>query len=377
MANAENTPTVIPDRREAIEAAFAAVETAEKPAVSEPKNTATEDVKGGHVATTEGGPDVRTPKTSDATADAPRSKSLQSKTESETPETPEQTEDRQVNADRPPQAWKPAQKAKWAALDPDIRQEVLRREHETTRVLNDSAQARQLAQAFNNEVQPYMARLNSMNAHPLVAVRELLKADHLLTTAPPTQRAQYMAKLITDYGVDIQALDAALSGRVQQDPAEQLNAKVDQLLQQRLAPFQQFLSAQQQQQRAQQQQQQAEIAQAVESMASDAKYPYFDQVRETMADIIELGITRNRTVSIETAYNQAVAMDPIVSQEAATRAATEAQATAAAKLNGRAQRALNASVSVGGAPSGVVGGTPSANNRRATIAAAFDAVGGR
>jgi hypothetical protein len=273
-----------------------------------------------------------------------------------------------------PQSWKPAQKAKWAKLDVDIQQEVLRRDRETTQVLNDTTQARQIAQRLSQTVQPYMARIQSLNTDPLTAVQELFKADHLLSTAPKVQRARLMASLISDYGVDLQELDNALAGRPVADPVD---SRVEELLQQRLAPIQQFLSQQQLYEQQRQQQAQQQLAHTVETMAQDANYPHFAQVRESMADIVEIMANRGQHITIETAYNRAVAMDPVLGPQFQTKSAAQRQADAAAQVGSRAQRALNASVSVGGAPSGAISGALSGSNRRATIEAAFDAAAGR
>jgi len=313
-----------------------------------------------------------------ATADseAPKTADVDEPTPTKTEEaTAEIVEEKQVPVERPPQSWKAPQKAKWDKLDPDIRQEVLRRERETTKVLSESASARQLETQFHQVVQPFMGRLQSMNAHPLAAVQELLKADFLLATGPVNQKTQLMAKLISDYGVDIQALDAALSGKAAPDPVE---SKVEQLLQQRLAPFQQYMT-QQEQLRAQQEAAEGQrMATTVESMAMDTtQYPYFEQVRDTMADVVEVLAKRGVSIDLKEAYNRAVAMDPTVSQELATQTAAEALKTQAAKLNGKAQRALKASSSVGGAPGGSTGRAPDASDRRAVIMAAFDTAGGR
>ena len=279
------------------------------------------------------------------------------------------------STDKPPQSWKSPQKAKWGALDPDVRQEVLRRERETTQVLNDSAQARQVAQGFQQAIQPYMARIQSQRINPIQAVAQLLSADHTLSTAPKHQRAAFMAKLIQDYDIDIVALDAAITGK---EPPDPVDSRVEQLLQQRLQPFQQFMQQQEAARLAAEQATGQELAQTVEQMTQDTvKYPHFEEVRETMADLIEIGVKRGQHISIETAYNRAVAMDPTISQELAARTAEQALKAKAAALNKRAQRAVNASVSVGGAPSGQISGTPNASDRRATIAAAFDAAGGR
>ena len=268
-----------------------------------------------------------------------------------------------VKAEPAPQSWKPGIKAKWDKLDPEVRQEVMRREKQTTQVLNESAQARQVADQFQKTVQPYMARINSVG-NPLQAVQNLLHSDHMLSTAPKVQRAQIIAKLINDYGIDIQTLDGVLSGQVQAvDPVQ---SKVDQLLQQRLAPYEAYIQQQRQAETARAQQETQGLAQTIQQMAQDPKYPYFEKVRGDMADIIELSTRKNVPITIEQAYNKAIQLDPEISK-----------ASAAAKANAIAQRAKKASSSVGGAPSGLLSGSSTANDRRATIAAAFDQLGGR
>ena len=369
------------DRRATLEAAFDAVDegltptqAVEKIAAAEPvpestakpEKTADSKAENDVVKGTtldvaepkEGGPDAPTPNGPDA---ASASKNDGSVTIPE--------------VEKAPASWKPAVRGKWAAVDPEVRQEILRRDREAAVVLNDTAQARQLAQGFHQMVQPYMARIQSMNAHPLVAVGELLKADHILSTAPPAQRAQFMARLISDYGVDIQALDNALVGKPVADPVD---ARVEQLLQQRLQPFQQFLTSQQEREQQFLRQQQEQAVTTVEQMAADTtKYPHFEAVRDLMADAVEIFSKRGVNLSLEEAYNKAVAMDPTLSQANAARIAAETQAQQAAKLNGQAQQALKASSSVRGAPTGPIGGAPKASDRRATIAAAFEAASGR
>ena len=354
------------DRRATLEAAFDASEsgldvedsveqitaesTAVKDAANEPKEA------------------VATPEASDNGTAVETEKVATTKPEEEVVK-----EEKPVNVERAPQAWKPAQKAKWDKLDPDIRQEVLRREHETTRVLNDSASARQFTTQLHQVIQPYMARIQQVG-DPVRAIGNLLAADHLLATGGAAQKAQYLAKLIKDYGVDIQALDSALAGSPIADPVE---SKVEQLLQQRLAPFQQYMTAQQQAAQQVQQQTAAQVQNTVEQMAQDTEnFPYFEDVRDTMADIVEIMAKKGMSIDLKTAYNRAVAMDPAISQIAAQASMTQERTQQAAKANAKAQQALRASSSVRGAPSGPLSGKPP-RDRRAVIEAAFDDLGGR
>jgi hypothetical protein len=276
--------------------------------------------------------------------------------------------------DKAPQSWRSPARAKWDKVDPEIRQEIMKRERETTRVLGETANARHLSNQFSEMVAPYQARIASLGMDALGAVHELLKGDYLLSTAPKVQRAQLMAKLINDYGVDIVELDAALAGKA---PADPVDSRVEQLLQQRLAPFQQYIQNQQRQAQQYEQQSAAEVNQSIETMAVDPKYPHFEAVRLDMADVIDLAAKRGLYLSLDQAYNRAVAMNPEVSAQVAAQNTAEAKRAAAIAANAKAQKALGASVSVGGAPGGVPSGASGAIDRRSTIAAAFDSLGGR
>lgn len=244
----------------------------------------------------------------------------------------------QHRVDRAPASWRKEAKGEWASVPLHIRQEVHRRELEVNRALNEAAQARQQSEQFGKVVEPYMARIQSFGVTPQQAIGSLLQADYTLATASKQQRAQFMAKLIKDYDVDVTELDSAIvagmGGQPQQSAPQQpdIQALVQQQLQQALAPIYQ----QQQEATARQQ---AQVDQTVEQMALDPKYPYFDEVREEMADLIEMSAKRGVALSLADAYTRATAFNPQVSQM------QQAQ-----QQNLQAQRAKAASRSVTGAP---------------------------
>lgn len=339
------------DRREAIEAAFEAAEQA----------TTTEAPQGATPAAEAPPPSEETTESAELQKEAPAEV-----TEPAPKEVPAEVTTPTETFDKPPQSWKAAEKAKWGELDIGVRQEVMRRERQVTQVLNESAQARGFVNEFVQTVQPYMARIQAIGHQPLQAVNELLKADYILSSAPAPQRAKFMAQLIQDYAIDIQQLDAALSGQTSTvDPTQ---AKLDELLEQRLAPLNQFIQTQRQQAEAVAEQNRASALTEVQKMAADTEnYPYFAQVRESMADWIEFAQKKNMHIDLKTAYNKAVMSDPELSRLVATQQQATVQAA-------QAQRARNASVSVSGAPRGVPAGSPPATDRRAIIAQAFDNV---
>ena len=271
--------------------------------------------------------------------------------------------------DRAPASWKKEAKGDWAALPLHVRQEVYKREMEVERVLKETAPIRQQIQEIQNVVSPYMARIQSAGVTPVQAMNELFKADFVLATGTPQSKAQMMAKLIKDYGVSIEDLDAAIvSGmqRQQQQPQgfdpNYVNQLVQQQLQQALAPI-----YQERQQREQQVVQQA--TQTVEQMSLDPKYPYFDDVREEMADLIEVASRRGVALSLEDAYNRAVVINPGASGQQ-SRQATMTQANA---QHQQAQRAKIAASSVNGAPaSGGSNAYAGDGSLRGSIEAAFN-----
>jgi hypothetical protein len=286
------------------------------------------------------------------------------------PQTPEEKEAaRQHRIDRAPQSWKKEAKGEWANMPLHVRQEIHKREAEINRALAQSAPDRQLAENFKQSVQPFMARLQANGIDPLTATRNLFEADHRLATGHPRDRAQYAAQLIFEYGIDIADLDAALAplvnGNKQQSAAAQgmpdISAIVQQQLQQALAPIMQ--ERQQMQQRSQR-----EIEQTVEQMSLDPKYPFFDEVREDMADLIDLAAKRGVALSLEDAYTRAVRANPD------TFGQLERQSTvnAAAQAHQAAMRAKAAASSVSGSPAGGGGQHNGGDGSlRSTIEAAF------
>jgi hypothetical protein len=251
---------------------------------------------------------------------------------------------------------------------------VIRRERETEQALSSSAQARRVAQEFQQAVQPYMARVEAMGVNPITAAQQLFRADHILTTAPKTQRAAFMAKLIKDYDVDVVELDRELSGA---PPADPVQSTVDKLLQERLAPFMSIVERQQQAELRQSQQAAQTMESQIAEMSDNPKFPEFEQVRGDMADLIEIQSKRGVYLTLEQAYTRAVAMNPDVSARVNQRQQASSSQAAAQEANSRAQRALKASSSVSGSPGGTPAGSSIANDRRATIAAAFDSAEGR
>lgn len=270
--------------------------------------------------------------------------------------------------ERAPKSWKPVSQSHWDKLPPEVRSDVVRREREFTRILNESADARKFQKSLQELVAPFEARYQAAGVGTTKALHSLMVMDQVLSTAPPAQRAQAMAKLIKDYQVDISALDSALAGEEVVEVSPQ--AQIEQMIQQRLAPIQQFVQSQQSVQMQHEQAEQARMNQTVEEFG--ANKPYFDQVRSDMADLIEINSRRGVYLTLDEAYNRAVRSNPdtlkLVQQDEAKQRAQGA--------NSAAQRSLAASLSVSGNPASIQS-RPDPTDLRGTIEAAWGAQAGR
>jgi len=280
-----------------------------------------------------------------------------------------------------PATWKPEGKAAWKDVPLVARQEILRRDRETAQVLSQTESLRNFAGAMGGVLNPHMPRLQSLGVQPHVAVEKLLRSDMVLSTAPMAQRAQFMAKLISDYGIDIGELDRALQNAGSGTPgsADPNMDGITRILQQELAPVRQFMQTQAQRTQQQEQQENNQLMSEVDQMAADdVKYPYFQEVREDMADIVELSAKKGVYVTMAEAYNKACQLNPAVAAEMEQARLAEQRRIAAVGNDTRARRAIAASRSITGSSSGApTGSLPGPTDRRGTIAAAFDSLGGR
>ena len=228
-----------------------------------------------------------------------------------------------------------------------------RRESEVARTLQETAEARKTAEAVMKTIEPYQAFIKAENSNPLQAIDNLMSTAARLRTGTAPELATLMSQMINQFGIGrfgnsfIEQLDSALAGQTPRvDP--QVN-QLTQVVQQQLAPVQQFMTQFQQMQAAQQQRvaqsAQSEVAQFLESAE------FAEDVREEMADILEIAQRRGKEMSLQEAYKQACFANDRVRAVISQRV----QAQGAQQQTQAAQRARSAAVSVSGsAPMGAL-----------------------
>jgi len=201
-----------------------------------------------------------------------------------------------------PISWKPGAKEHWGKLPPEVQQEVDRREREITQTLQHTAEQRKLADRFVEATRPFEAMIRAEGRDPVVAAQELFATAAFLRTGTPAQKAQLVANMVKNFGIPIDALDQALVG--EEIPDE--DSKIAQLLDQRLKPVMGFIDEVKGLRSQREQQTQQNALSEIQSFAQDPKNEFFDDVREDMADLMELASKRGSPLTLQEAYDRAI-----------------------------------------------------------------------
>lgn len=236
-----------------------------------------------------------------------------------------------------PIGWTPELKQSFATLPEPVQKAIHAREVEVNRIFEETTASRRLAEHFVQTVQPYEALMKAEGAqHPLQAVQQLLNTAATLAMGSPVAKAQRIAGLIQHYGVDIETLDKALAGRMPEDPQEE---KLQRLLDQKLQPYQNFMQHVEQMQQGQKQQVQVQAQQLIDQFGNDPKNEFYEDVRHTMADFMDVAVQNGQPMTLDEAYQRACAITPSVADEIMRRhsqnGVSQSKTNAASSISGR------------------------------------------
>lgn len=237
----------------------------------------------------------------------------------------------------PPASWRPLARDQWDKIPREAQQEVIRREREMTAMLQKLATARQTHEQFQETIRPFEGLMAAAGHSPMESIRGLLQTAAALRTLPAWDKAALVMNLIRGHDVDIDMLLAQLgnpamqpppSARRQAAPQDFRDPRVDAILERQATT------------------EQRQLDRHYEEFSKS--HPYFEHVRDDMADFIELAEARGVDLTDEDAYNRAVALHPDLIDAERRRAA----ANAATNPQGSTARAIAASKSVKPTPVG-------------------------
>lgn len=242
-----------------------------------------------------------------------------------------------------PSSWKKDYWEHWDKLDPTLAEYIAQREREyTTGVSTYKAEADR-AKTIQEALNPYMPVLQSSGIEPAQWIKSLGQVHYTLAFGQPQDKANLLRTLARDFGV-------SLGETNENDELQHLRNE----LQQVKSGWQQFTSLQEQQQR-----------QAAESEIArfSADKPYFSEVRETMAGLLQSGMAQD----LQSAYDKAVRLNDEVWQRHQAESQSRQQAAA------HVQKAKAAAVSVrSSTPGGMTSAPNGSQGLRDQLSAAFD-----
>jgi len=200
-----------------------------------------------------------------------------------------------------PDTWKSHLKEKFAALDPELKAEIHRREGDIFKGVEQWRQAADVGQRYHNAMAPFMPILRAHNIDPIEHVNTLMSAHHSLSVGTQEQKLDMFRRIGKEYGLDIAKLVEQEAAAASGDTYETPEVKALRL---QLESVNSRLSAREQ---AEQQQRVAEISRKVDAFANDPANVYFEEVYQQMVPLIRA----NPGIDLKAAYEQALWANPI------------------------------------------------------------------
>jgi hypothetical protein len=213
-----------------------------------------------------------------------------------------------TSAEVAPKSLPPAAREAWGETPKAMREAIATREKQYEAGIMKYANGAKRAQQMQQTIQPF-SQYTSMNGGPQQAITGLLQAGSTLQMGSPQQKAQLVASLIGQYGVDISTLDNMLVGNAPSQEVQQ-NSQMEQLLNQRLQPMQQQLGAYQQRDQQYAQQQQNAIGSEIQQFANDPANEFYGDVANRMASELDMAAQNGEKLDLKGAYDLAVRSNP-------------------------------------------------------------------
>lgn len=270
-------------------------------------------------------------------------------------------------AGRAPGSWKPAVREKWASLPKEVQTEVLRRETEISRAMSTLGRVQTEHKNISDIFGAHQHIIAAEGGDALKFTKDLYTTAAGLYSGSPQQKVQLVAGLIKSFAVDIQLLDDYMSnnpdrinkggGAGGQDAGQFIQQQINAAL----API---LQRVQQNDGKTAEQQQTEL----QEFATDPDNEFFMDLKEDMADIMELAAKKGQKMDLSAAYKRAIVLHPEIAEIVADRdLRSKAEARSAA-----AKAARKKSVSVRGAPTRGADGGKKSGSLRADLDASWE-----
>lgn len=260
---------------------------------------------------------------------------------------------------RPPAAWSAQAKADFATLAPHIQQEVLKRERDMDKGLQERASKLQRYEPLETILAPHREKWSLAGVTQETALTQLLAASDYLER-DPINAIQYLAR---QYGVNLAQAQQGQAPQPQSDPV------VSQLQQQ----LQGLQSQMQQRETSEQNRAANELQSQIAAFQADPANIYFENVKPQMAALLRDGQAQD----LKGAYDQAIWANPETRGLMLAEQQKQAQASVLKAAQDKAKAAGLASGSLNGSASGNAMPASTGNSIEDDVRAAMASIGGR
>ncbi len=221
----------------------------------------------------------------------------------ETPEEkPEGENSEEVQATGAPSTWSKEALAEWASIPPRSQQEILKREEDMFRGIEQYKGAAEIGQKYEAVVEPFKAVLDAENIDPVGLFQSFASNHYLLSRGTPDQKIQLAAALLQGYNIDMPALLTHLGDAVNEPPDPVLTALQREV--QELKSANAAIASRTQEATA------AQVKAEVDAFAADPAHPYFDELINDIDQFMRMGAS-----TLQEAYDKAVFANPVTRQK--------------------------------------------------------------
>ena len=254
-------------------------------------------------------------------------------------ETPKEVKEEVVAEAKPsrprPSSWKKDYEESWGTLDPALQDYIAQREADFAKGVSTYKAQWDQAQPVLQSLERFAPILQQNGVDPAQWINSLGTAHQTLVYGNPEQKLQMFAQLANDYGVDLNGLTGG------QGISPQFSM-IAQELSQIKNQWQQFQSQQEQQE-------QAQLKGEIDVFSKDK--PYFEDVRETMAGLLQ----NNMASDLQTAYDKAIRLHDDIWQKIQSEQVKSSQKEQQSKIAAVKAKAISpksssptANVAIGG-----------------------------
>ena len=232
---------------------------------------------------------------------------------------------------KPPMGFSPASREEWKNVPQVIKEQIEKREAGMREAMANTATAKKTHNHLSKLADNFAPILAAEGVtDPMQAVEGLFNTVAELRMGSPAQKAAKMGQLIQQYGIDIGMLDQSLTGAAPTDTQETQFAN---MIDQKLAPITQVMEQLNQMQASKQQVSTDAVNREVADFSQNAEF--INEVRNDMADLIDMADKRGHNLTLQDAYDRACSFHPeiagILKKRSDAAALTAQQNTVAAK----------------------------------------------